>query len=54
MALKIKEGSQLQKEIHRNRKQLDNEIDHELVQTYEEYQTQYSNKLGKYTITLYY
>jgi tRNA U54 and U55 pseudouridine synthase Pus10 len=50
MALKIKEGSQLQKEFHRNRKQLDNEVDPELVQTYEEYQTEYSNKLGKYLI----
>lgn len=47
MALKIKEGSQLQRELHRNRRQLDNEIDPELVQTYEEYQTQYSSKLGK-------
>ena len=50
MALKIKEGSQLQKELHRNRRQLDNEIDQELVQTYEEFQTEYSNKLGKYLI----
>ena len=52
LALKLKEGSQLQKELHRNRKQLDNEVDPELVQTYEEYQTEYSNKLGKYLIKL--
>ena len=44
--MKIKEGSQLQKEL-RNRKNIENEIDAELVQTYEEYQTQYSNKIGK-------
>ena len=36
-AIKIKEGSQLQKEIHRNRKNFDNEIDPELVQTLETY-----------------
>lgn len=47
LALKLKEASVLQKELQRNRKALDNEIDPELVQTYEEYQTQYSNKLGK-------
>jgi len=35
-AMKIKEGSQLQKEL-RNRKNIENEIDAELVQTYEEY-----------------
>jgi hypothetical protein len=52
IALKIKEGSQIQKEIQRNRKNIDNEIDQEMVQTYEEYQTQYSNKLGKNIIAL--
>lgn len=49
IALKIKEGSQLQKELHRNRKNIENEIDQDLVKTYEEFQTQYSNKLGKVT-----
>lgn len=46
-AIKIKEGSQLQKEIHRNRKNFDNEIDPELVQTLETYQgARISGRLG--------
>ena len=45
--MKIKEGSALQKEIHRNRKNIDNDIDPEMVQTFETYQARYSNRLGK-------
>ena len=37
IAMKIKEGSALQKEIQRNRKNIDNDIDPEMVQTFEEY-----------------
>jgi hypothetical protein len=49
LALRIKEGSALQREIQRNRKNLDNEIDPELVQTLETYQARNSGRLGKPT-----
>lgn len=53
LAIKIKEGSALQKELRNNRKQggglHDGDIDPELVQTYEEFQqTRYSSRIGKY------
>lgn len=47
LAVKIKEGSQIQREIQRNRKNIDNEIDAEMVQTFETYQAKYTNRLGK-------
>jgi hypothetical protein len=45
-AQKIKEGSHLQRELRRNRKNFDNEIDAEMVKTFETYQSHYSNRDG--------
>ena len=48
LAMKIKESSALQKEIHRNRKNIENEIDQEMVETFEAYQqARYSDRIGK-------
>ena len=52
LAQKIKENSNLQKEIQRNRKTINNELDGELVKTYETYQAKYSCNLGKYDKTI--
>ena len=49
---KMKEG-QIQKEIHRNRKNIENELDAEMVQTFETFQTRYSNRLGKNSLFSY-
>lgn len=43
-AMKIKEQSHLQRELRRNRKNFDNEIDAEMVKTFETYQEHYSNR----------